>query len=120
MSKSQFPIINEMKRAAATAMLTVGVAIAFFGVPGLFVAHPDSKAVEVETTVHAFPTGRQAGGTSPTFSTGGVTREKGEQNQCPLCRGLHYNVGLGDRAIWPGGGDSWRRLRREREIELTQ
>src|SRR6185503_9629401 len=51
MSKNQ-NTINEMKRAAATAMLTVGIAGAFFGMVHLFDAPP--RAAEAEVTASEF------------------------------------------------------------------
>ena len=60
MSKFQSPI-NEMKRAAATALLTVGIASAFFGVMRLDTP-PSAKEVEVATAIPALPTARPAAG----------------------------------------------------------
>jgi hypothetical protein len=59
MSKFQ-STINEMKRAAATALLTIGVASAFFGVMQLDTP-PSAKEVEVATAIPALPH-RPAGG----------------------------------------------------------
>lgn len=60
MSKNQFTI-NEMKRAAATALLTVGVAGAFFGVMDGFDGPPRAAEAEVTTTELSVPH-RPAGG----------------------------------------------------------
>ena len=60
MSKNQITI-NEMKRAAATALLTVGVAGTFFGMVHLFDAAPRAAEPEVTTAELSIPH-RPAGG----------------------------------------------------------
>jgi hypothetical protein len=60
MWKFQFPI-NEVTCAAATALLTVGVAAAFFGLVELFDSPSSAHAVEARTSVHGVPQ-RPAGG----------------------------------------------------------
>ena len=52
---------NEVARAAATAMLTVGVAGAFFGLVELFDSPSHARGAEATTSVYTIPQ-RPAGG----------------------------------------------------------
>lgn len=60
MSKFQFQS-NEVVRAAATALLTVGVAAAFFGFVELFSSPSSAHGEEAKASVHSVPH-RPAGG----------------------------------------------------------
>jgi hypothetical protein len=60
MSKFQFNN-NEVARAAATALLTVSVAAAFFGLVELFNAPASAHGEEAKTSIHSVPH-RPAGG----------------------------------------------------------
>jgi len=60
MSKFQFQS-NEVARAAATALLTVGVAAAFFGMVELFNSPSTAHGEEAKASVHSVPH-RPAGG----------------------------------------------------------